>query len=91
MIGDTSDITGSEIEECLHIMRTADSIYPDDKDFINIPVYKRHNLATRCNMRTGDTVIDVPLLQLDGSYTSLVDVMNSHPDSCTLVIASSRS
>jgi hypothetical protein len=99
--GDPSPVTDAEVERGVHILRTADSLYPHDPEFTQISVYRRHNLAQRGSLRVGDPALDVPLLRMDGSPCTLFELIdaqhqsgsgnNSNRNKSTLVIASSRS
>ena len=68
-------------------MRSAHQIYSNDNEFHNLSLYVRHNRAQKGNLKIGDKVIDVELLNMNGEFISLLS--HSHPNRPLLLIAGS--
>lgn len=74
-----------EMDEALLCFRCATQIYPDLKD---IPLYVRYNRAKDGDLKIGDNVPNVPVVQLDGQECQLFDGLKS---SSTVLIGGSYS
>jgi len=53
------------------ILRSAQSLFPGDKDIIDAAFYIKYNRCRQGEINEGDLYEDVPLLRLNGSSTSL--------------------
>ena len=74
-----------EMDDALLCLRCATQMYPDLK---NIPLYIRYNRAREGDLQLGDVVPDVPVVQLDGHESQLLDGLK---DSSTVLISGSYS
>jgi hypothetical protein len=54
-------------------LQSARARFPDDADVVNSAFYLKYNRSRQGGLTVGDEVPDVPLLNLDGSTTSLLD------------------
>jgi len=52
-------------------LQSARARFPDDGDIINAAFYLKYNRARQGTLKVGDGIPDVPLLNLNGSSTSL--------------------
>jgi hypothetical protein len=74
-----------EMDDALLCLRCATQMYPDLK---TIPLYIKYNRARDGDLQIGDTIPDVPVIQLDGKESQLFDGLKSSP---TILISGSYS
>jgi hypothetical protein len=55
-----------DTEKWLVLLRLASSFYPDDSDFMTIPLYKRFNRSRDGTLNVGDTIPQISVTDLDG-------------------------
>lgn len=65
------------IEYGLTNLRVAHLLYPDEKDFKEIPLYVKYNRCRQGDMKCGDTVPNITFKHLNGNLTSLSDFYHS--------------
>lgn len=74
-----------DMEEALNCLRCATQIYPE---LSSIPLYVRHNRARDGDLKEGEMVPDVPVVQLDNKETTLYNNLKNQP---TVLISGSYS
>jgi len=60
------NIPENQISKCLSLLRLASSFYPDDSDFMTIPLYKRYNRCRNGDLNINDDIPDVSFTDLNG-------------------------
>lgn len=59
----------------LYQLRRACDQYPDDADFINIPLYHKYQRSRQGSLREGDACPDMPLHHLNKEMVSLLSLV----------------
>jgi len=69
---------GYEVGAIVDVIRAATAFYPEHKEEIcRIPHYLKFNRSKKGTFEVGSPLVDVPLVKLDGSMTSLFSHINS--------------
>lgn len=55
---------GKQQARALFELRCAAQLYPEEKEFREIPLYVKYNRAKHCSVRVGSAVPDLPLTQV---------------------------
>lgn len=58
--------------DAVHFLQTAQSLYPEESFFREVPLYVKYNRARNGPLHVGAKVQDVPIVQLDGTRTPLL-------------------
>ena len=67
-------------EEDLSLFRQGLSMYPEDSELQQIPYYSRFNRANDGDLKEGDSVRDVQLVDTEGTKSTLFSFYNSQVD-----------
>lgn len=79
----------NEQEWVVRALRSAATLYPDDLEILDIPLYLKHNLSGNGDLKVGDTIpADIPLVSPDTRKKSELVALNCK-DRPLVVIAGS--
>lgn len=67
-------IKEADLPAALHLLRTASVHYPDDPEFVSIPLYKKFNRNRQGPLQEGEPAPNVQLVKPDGSSCHLLDL-----------------
>jgi len=68
---------GADIPQIIDVLRAAPAFFPEQKDQIcRIPHYLKFNRSSKGTLEVGSSIIDVPLIQLNGSGTTLFSYLS---------------
>lgn len=66
----------------LYYLRRACDFYPDDPDFLTIPLYHKYQRSRQGDLRVGDKCPSVLLHLLNGQSTDLLDLCQPNMPTC---------
>lgn len=74
----------------LNVLRSVQTLFKDDEELMNIPLYIKYNRARRGILKKGDSYVDVPLIDFKSNqHITLSNLFNDKL--ATLIIAGSWS
>jgi len=77
------------VEQGLNLIRSAQSLFPNDPDVREASFYIKHNRAQQGVLSVGDDMADAKLLSLDGKPLTLSKYIAALPDKPVVLLAGS--
>lgn len=78
----------SDLKEGLDLLRSASALFPGDQELRDCAHWLKYNIVARCPLALGSHVPDIPLMCIDGSPTTLHQIIERSLTPTVLVVGS---